>query len=162
MRRPSRDAVHVFSMRSLRRILYIRKEISLRKILTPNARRATLAVVEEESRAKESIPNGGGIPRNVMAGEAPMAATAARSPRNGVPGLAIVFQPSALSAHMRGLCAVTRRRLHKAALRRDRQGISFDRRRIDEIGSVALLFASDAASLLAGSIVSADGDYSCR
>jgi hypothetical protein len=34
-------------------------------------------------------------------------------------------------------------------------------RRIDEIGSVTLLPASDAASLSAGSIVLADGGYSC-
>jgi NAD(P)-dependent dehydrogenase (short-subunit alcohol dehydrogenase family) len=33
--------------------------------------------------------------------------------------------------------------------------------RIDEIGSVALFLASDAASLLTGSIVLADGGYSC-
>jgi hypothetical protein len=71
------------------------------------------------------------------------------------------FPTYALYPHMHGLCAVTRRRLHRGAPRRDRQGISFGRRRIDEIGSVALFFASDATSLLAGSIMSADGDYSC-
>jgi enoyl-[acyl-carrier-protein] reductase (NADH) len=33
--------------------------------------------------------------------------------------------------------------------------------RIDEIGSVALFLASDAASLLTGAIVLADGGYTC-